>query len=102
MEHSVDVSVLNNHNVNTPAIGFNHIQNLNKNVCMRKVSPVASRNTHVHDTTIVSNFSDSNRFQWYVDFIDQTLVTVASSSHDCYVYDDVINVSNFKVIVPRS
>jgi hypothetical protein len=64
---------------------------------MRKISIVANRNTHVHDATGVNNISDSDRFQQHVDFTDQTLVTVASSSHDNYAYDDVTNVSNFKV-----
>ena len=69
---------------------------------MRKVSPVANRKIHIHDATIVSNISDSDRFQRHVDFTDQTLVTVESSSHGNYVYDDVTNVSNFEVAEPRS
>ena len=68
---------------------------------MRKVSPVASRNTHVHDVTTVNNVSDSYRFQRRVDSTDQKFVTV-TSSHDIFVNDDVTKISNFEVVEPRS
>lgn len=100
VEHSVDI-VIPYQNINTPTIMNNQIENLDQNVCVEKNEFIANRDTYVHDATVVRNILDFDNVQHYIDFMDQGLVTIVSSSHDNQMYNDVTNASKFKVSTPR-
>ena len=59
---------------------------------------VANEGTHVLDATTVTNVLDFDRIGQRVDFMNQDLVTILSSSHDDYMYDGVTNTSNVRLL----
>ena len=68
-EHGVDI-VIPNKNINTSVVMNNQIEILNQNRCVEKNESIANRDTYVHDVTTVSNISDFDRVQHYVDFMN--------------------------------
>ena len=63
---------------------------------------VANEITHVLDATAVRDVSDSDRIEQLVDSTNHGLVTTLNFSHDDYMNDNVISISNYEVAASLS